>query len=236
MSDKRIILTLDHISKHYNGADGGCSLPVLRDISLTISQGESIAVVGPSGSGKSTLLNIMGGLDRPSSGRVLFEGEDLSKMPDAKLSFFRNQEIGFIFQLHHLLPQCTVFENVLVPTMVHGAKTMSQNNAHQRACDLLKRVGLGEKTDFWPYQLSGGERQRVAVVRALINMPKILLADEPTGSLDRALAEDLVHLLFELNQECGIILIIVTHSTSLARYMERIFILGDGHLTPHCKP
>ncbi|MGA1867296.1 MAG: ABC transporter ATP-binding protein [bacterium] len=237
MTENHIILTLDHIAKYFDGGAGKGPVSVLRDITLTVAQGESIAIVGPSGSGKSTLLNIIGGLDRPSSGSVIFDGKDISKMPDRQLSLMRSRDIGFIFQLHHLLPQCTVFENVLIPTMARrGARKKSDKKDHERARYLLKRVGLGERMDFWPSQLSGGERQRVAVVRALINSPKILLADEPTGSLDRSLAEDLAHLLFELNKECGIILIIVTHSAMLARYMDRIYSLYDGHLTPQSKP
>ena len=200
---------------------------VLHNVSLTVNQGESVAVVGPSGCGKSTLLNIIGTLDRPTSGSVILDGTDVAALPEKELARLRNQRIGFIFQDHHLLPQCTALENVLIPTLAAGSPSLQQQ---QRAADLLDRIGLGKRLDHLPAQLSGGERQRVAVVRALINEPQLVLADEPTGSLDRAAADALGDLLVDLNQQDGVTLIVVTHAPSLAQKMQRTFELHDGQL------
>ncbi len=200
---------------------------VLHNVSLTVNQGESVAVVGPSGCGKSTLLNIIGTLDRPTSGSVILDGTDVAALPEKELARLRNQRIGFIFQDHHLLPQCTALENVLIPTLAAGSPSLQQQ---QRAADLLDRIGLGKRLDHLPAQLSGGERQRVAVVRALINEPQLVLADEPTGSLDRAAADALGDLLVDLNQQDDVTLIVVTHAPSLAQKMQRTFELHDGQL------
>jgi ABC-type lipoprotein export system ATPase subunit len=202
---------------------------VLRDLSLDIAAGESVAIIGPSGSGKSKLLNIIGTLDQPTSGHVWLDGQDLSRLDESQLAAIRNRQIGFIFQSHHLMPQCSVIENVLVPTIA-DKKSRGRGGAPERAEKLLKRVGLGERLHHRPGQLSGGERQRVAVVRALINQPKLLLADEPTGALDRASAQGLAQLLVELNREEGVTLIVVTHALDLARQMGRIVELRDGQL------
>jgi len=220
-----MLLKLDSISKYYDSTDN--SNYVLRDITLNVSNGESLAVIGPSGSGKSTLLNIIGTLDRPSSGKVLLEGKDLSQLDDKQQARVRNREIGFVFQLHHLLPQCTVLENVLVPTLVDKSNNF---DAESYAHDLLERVELKDRLYYRPGQLSGGERQRVAVVRALINHPKLLLADEPTGSLDHANAVSLVRLLNDLNQKEAVTMIMVTHSLELASQMSRTFELRDCKL------
>ena len=201
-------------------------MQVLRNVDLEVRRGESIAIVGPSGSGKSTLLNIIGTLDRPSAGQVFLDGKDLSQLDDAQLAQVRNLQIGFIFQSHHLLPHCNVLENVLVPTLV------TKNDRTERAHKLLERVGLAHRLTHRPGQLSGGERQRVAVVRALINEPKLLLADEPTGSLDRASAAELGQLLVELNREQGLTLILVTHALDLAQRMGRRFEIRRGELAP----
>ena len=201
-------------------------MQVLRNVDLEVRRGESIAIVGPSGSGKSTLLNIIGTLDRPSAGQVFLDGKDLSQLDDAQLARVRNRQIGFIFQSHHLLPHCNVLENVLVPTLV------TKNDRTGRAHKLLERVGLARRLTHRPGQLSGGERQRVAVVRALINEPKLLLADEPTGSLDRASAAELGQLLVELNLEQGLTLILVTHALDLAQRMGRRFEIRRGELAP----
>ncbi|HVF10990.1 MAG TPA: ABC transporter ATP-binding protein [Abditibacteriaceae bacterium] len=229
MSDSAPLLELINITKRYASGDVEAA-PVLNDVTLCIAPGESVAITGPSGSGKSTLLNIMGALDQPTSGRVLLETRDLGQLNGKELAEVRNRQIGFVFQLHHLLPQCTVLENVLVPTLV------SNRSAHQestsRALRLLERVGLSHRLSYRPGQLSGGERQRVAVVRALINAPKLLLADEPTGSLDRAAAENLAQLLVELNREENVTLIVVTHSTELASRMARRLELCGGSLMP----
>ncbi|MBI3192146.1 MAG: ABC transporter ATP-binding protein, partial [Pedosphaera parvula] len=176
-------------------------------------------------------LNIMGTLDRPSSGHVTLAGEDLAALDDQQLARVRNRQIGFIFQAHYLLPQCSVFENVLVPTLA-CADTAVRNGAEDRARRLLERVGLAARFNHRPGQLSGGERQRVAVVRALINQPKVLLADEPTGALDRAAAENLGQLLVDLNQEEGVTLVLVTHALNLAQRMGEVIELRDGRLKP----
>jgi len=225
------ILELLDVAKRYEtgGPDGGPE--VLRGVNLRVAAGESLAVVGPSGSGKSTLLNLIGGLDRPSGGRVLFEGRDLADLSDADLARFRNRRIGFVFQLHHLLPQCTVLENVLVPTLV-GGDGAEKEEAELRAERLLARVGLGDRLTYRPGRLSGGERERVAVARALVNRPALLLADEPTGSLDRRTAENLMALLAELNEEEGVTLVVVTHAETLAARMGRTLELEDGVLVP----
>jgi ABC-type lipoprotein export system ATPase subunit len=188
-----------------------------------------MAVVGPSGSGKSTLLNIIGTLDQPNQGQVLLSGEDVSHLDEATLAAVRNRRIGFVFQAHHLLPHCTVLENVLVPTL--PIKDAAERRAAEpRALKLLDRVGLAGRLAHRPGQLSGGERQRVAVVRALINEPMLLLADEPTGALDRSAAQHLGQLLVELNREQGVTLILVTHALELAARMEKMFELRDGRL------
>lgn len=206
------------------------SLDVLRGIDLRVGASESIAIVGPSGCGKSTLLNILGGLLTPSAGTVTIEGVELSGMKPDELAAFRNTQVGFIFQSHHLLPQCTALENVLIPTLVHGD---AGRDKETRARELLAAVGLGDRLSHRPGKLSGGECQRVAVVRALINGPKLLLADEPTGSLDGEAAGHLGELLVELNQREGVALITVTHSDRLAARMERTLVLADGALVPH---
>ncbi len=202
---------------------------VLKDISLQVSPGAMIAVVGPSGSGKSTLLNIIGALDKPSSGEVTLFGKNLDECDDTELSRIRNREIGFIFQFHHLLPQCTVLENVLIPTIPLGLKKRSEE-VQERAKKLLERVGLSKHMEYFPAQLSGGEMQRVAVVRALINKPKLVLADEPTGSLDKDSSENLGRLMVGMNKEEGTTLITVTHSVDFARLMEKVFKLQNGIL------
>ena len=224
------LLRLIEISKSYQPGTGVEPLKVLSGITLEISEGESVAIIGPSGSGKSTLLNIIGTLDKPTGGKVYLQGEDLSAHNDEKLAEIRNRQIGFIFQAHHLLPQCTVLENVLVPTLASKDKTQFRNGAKERGIQLLQRVGLGDRLSHRPGQLSGGERQRVAVVRALINRPKLLLADEPTGALDRISAQHLAQILIDLNREEGVTLILVTHALDLAEKMQRRFELNDGRL------
>ncbi len=231
MADQKILLELEHVGKKYESPDGVESAPILKDISLNVMEGESLAIVGPSGSGKSTLLNIIGALDRPSTGKVTLDARDLSTLSDNDLAALRNREVGFVFQLHFLLPQCTVMENVLIPTLP-GATRASSDEAARRANLLLDRVGLGARKHYRPGQLSGGECQRAAVVRALINQPRLLLADEPTGSLDAVATEKLIQLLVELNKENKVTLIVVTHSMKLAGRMGRVFNLSDGRLAP----
>lgn len=224
-----MLLELKKITKTFEIPGGEREMIVLEDISFQIDQGESMAVVGPSGSGKSTLLNIIGALDRPTSGDVFFAGKNLANLRDSELSAIRNREIGFIFQLHHLLPQCTVLENVLIPAIPLGIKK-NKNEVLERAKTLLEKVALKERMNFFPAVLSGGELQRVAVVRALINSPKLILADEPTGSLDKESSENLGRLLVDLNREEGVSLITVTHSMDLARRMSKVFNLQNGKL------
>ena len=228
MNDIQPILELDGVSKEYPQPDGQ-PLVVLHDIDLTAQPGETLAVVGPSGSGKSTLLNLIGALDRPTAGTARLGGQDLAELDDAGLAALRNRQVGFVFQLHHLLAQCTVLENVLLPALAAGGVAAG---TEQRGRDLLDRVGLGERLDQRPAQLSGGECQRVAVARALINSPRLVLADEPTGSLDRATSQTVADLLVDLNRSEGTSLIVVTHSQELTARMDRALVLRDGGLEP----
>ena len=222
-------LVLRDVAKAYQSVLDGPPVSVLKGITLDIALGESVALLGPSGSGKSTLLNIIGTLDRPSAGQVLLEDQDLAQLNELQLADFRNRRIGMVFQAHHLLPQCTVLENVLVPTLVCKDAEL-RKGAPERARRLLDRVGLGARLDHRPGQLSGGERQRVAVVRSLINQPRLLLADEPTGALDRASADGLARLLTELNREERVTLIVATHALDLASLMGRRVELQDGRI------
>jgi lipoprotein-releasing system ATP-binding protein len=224
-----MMLELVHVAKKYESPGDTQGLSVLKDITLKVEPGQSLTIVGPSGSGKSTLLNIMGALDYPTSGQVLFDGQDLAAQGQKELAGIRNKQIGFVFQLHHLLPQCTVLENVLVPTLADN-KRPSMKKDSDRAEHLLERVGLKEFLLYRPGELSGGQRQRVAVVRALINNPKLLLADEPTGSLDKDSSENIAELLVELNKSEKVTLIVVTHSLSLAERMGQVMELSDGLL------
>ena len=226
MTGTHPILELADVTKTYPSPDGAGAV-ILDGVSLRVARGESVSIVGPSGSGKSTLLNIMGTLDRPTAGQVMLDGVDLLGLDEKRLAVVRNREIGFVFQLHHLLPQCTVLENALIPSLVNGRAAQAREEARR----LLDRVGLSHRLSYRPGQLSGGERQRVAVVRALINKPKLILADEPTGSLDHAGAEDLGRLLAGLNKQEGVTLVVVTHSAELARSMGRTLQLRDGKLT-----
>ena len=223
------MIELKEISKSYPQPGGG-EIPILRQISLKVQAGESLVVTGPSGSGKSTLLNIIGALDRPSSGTVSFDGQELSDLTERELARLRNRRIGFVFQLHHLLPQCTVLENVLLPTLPLQGESARAGFA-ERASMLLEKVGLAGRSHHRPGQLSGGECQRVSVARSLINAPALVLADEPTGSLDGENAEQLAELLIDLNKSEGTTLIVVTHSEQLAGRMARCFGLRDGRLT-----
>jgi ABC-type lipoprotein export system ATPase subunit len=226
-----VLLELVDVAKYFESPGKSGRQQVLDGISLAIAEGESMAVIGPSGSGKSTLLNIMGALDRPTSGSVQIDGDDLSTLSENELAELRNRELGFVFQLHHLLPQCTLLENALLPT-IPGGRQLDAGEAEGRARRLLERVGLGERIDHRPGQMSGGECQRAAVVRALINRPRLLLADEPTGSLDTASAEKLAELLMELNQEEKVALVVVTHSNELARRMSKRYQILGGRLEP----
>jgi len=224
-----MLLEIKNVSKFYEAPSGPGRTAVLRDVSFELVRGETAAIVGPSGSGKTTLLNIIGGLDKPSSGAVFLAGRNLAELDDEALSGIRNRDIDFVFQLHHLLPQATVLENILIPAIPAGKGRVGEA-VRDRAHQLLERVGLSGRKDYFPAQLSGGERQRTAVVRAFINGPKLVLADEPTGSLDREAATNLARLLVDLNRDEGTALIIVTHSLELARLMDKVFALRDGIL------
>jgi len=218
-------LIVDHVAKQY--PTRGEPLVVLRDISCELSAGENVAILGPSGCGKSTLLHLIGTLDEPTSGTVTLRGENPFSMNEPRLAHFRNRHIGFVFQDHHLLPQLSVLENVLVPALAEGSPNNTQID---RARDLIERVGLTQRIDHRPAELSGGERQRVAAARALIHNPILLLADEPTGSLDRANAKAIGDLLLDLQRQENTMLIVVTHSLELAKQMSRRLELDDGRL------
>jgi lipoprotein-releasing system ATP-binding protein len=224
MSETDTLVRLKQVTKIYDSAVD--KTPVLSALDGSVARGESLAVVGPSGCGKSTLLHLMGALDQPTSGEITFEGRELADLSEAEAAAFRNRSIGFVFQQHHLLPQCSVLENVLAPTVVHP----DAGNARERAEALLIRVGLGERMHYRPGRISGGEAQRAAVVRALINRPKLLLADEPTGSLHPEGASALVDLLLELQREEGMALVLVTHAMDVAQRMDRVLSLRQGQL------
>jgi lipoprotein-releasing system ATP-binding protein len=218
-------LDAQSLAKSYPTVDG--PLGVLADVSLRLDRGQNAAILGPSGSGKSTLLSLLGALDRPSSGRMSLDGVDPFALDDERLAVFRSRKIGFVFQEHHLLPQCSALENVLTPLLADGAAGEADVD---RARRLLERVGLGARATHRPAQLSGGERQRVALARALVRQPVLLLADEPTGNLDRSTAASVVELLLELQAESDAILVAVTHSESLAAKMQRRYELDAGRL------
>ncbi len=218
-------LQADCLTKEYPAR--GEPLRVLRGVSFALAAGETAAIMGPSGSGKSTLLNIVGPLEPATSGRLIVDGQDPTGLDEPALAAFRRRKIGFVFQDHHLLPQCTVLENVLVPTIAEG-RTRPESIA--RARELLDRVGLADRLEHRPGELSGGERQRAAIARALIHQPGLLLADEPTGNLDRSTAARVADLLLELQRHEGMALLVATHSPQLAERMLRCFELDDGRL------
>lgn len=224
-----MIAHLQQVTKIF-GIDSSRPQAVLGGVDLTIAEGETIAIVGSSGSGKSTLLNLLGTLDQPTTGEVTLFGESIKGLGEKELAAIRAGKIGFIFQMHHLLPQLTALENVLLPTLVDTDATR-KNSATERAKCLLEKVGLAEHMDKRPAQLSGGERQRVAVVRALINEPQLLLADEPTGALDETNARDLAELLSQINRDTGVAIVLVTHDLALAKTMSRVGHLQSGKLT-----
>ena len=201
------------------------SLEVLKGIDLTISKGEVVSIVGPSGAGKTTLLQIVGTLDKPDDGRVLYDGVDVLRLKDKEMAHFRNRNIGFVFQFHQLLPEFTSLENVAIPALIGGEK---REDAYARAKELLAFMNLSERMDHKPAQLSGGERQRVAVARALVNRPQVILADEPSGSLDSQNKQELHQLFFRLRDEFGQTFVIVTHDQGLAAQCDRVLHMRDG--------
>ena len=217
-------MTVKSLSKEFDSPIG--RLRILRDISFEVSPGESIAIVGPSGSGKSTLLNIIGSLDTPTSGSIALDGQEITKLPPSGLTAYRRSEVGFVFQDHHLLPQCTALENVLLPVLPVGYTA----EAGEKAVMLLTRLGLASRMGFLPSHMSGGERQRVAIARALINGPSLLLCDEPTGNMDSAGAREIVKIFIEQARESEVMVIMVTHNMELASCFTRRLELKDGCL------
>jgi len=223
------IAELTNVSRQFETVGGSVAATPLTDASLRVEKGESIAIVGPSGSGKSTLLQILGGLDTPTSGTVRIDGQDLSGLSEDAIAKVRNEKVGFVFQAHHLLPQCTVLENVLVPTL--ASKSRSTDEQIQRAGEWIDRLGLSHRAGHRPAQLSGGECQRVAVARALIQGPALLLADEPTGALDTENASQLGDQLAGLAADHGVAVVVVTHWPPLAARMNRTLSLAEGRLS-----
>lgn len=215
------------VSRNFRTPQGG--LEVLNGLSLTVEKGRTLAIVGASGSGKSTLLHILGCLDRPTSGKVLLGGQDTFQMADHQLAAARNRDIGFVFQFHHLLPEFSALENVALPLLVGG---LGKYEALERAGQLMAEVGLAERRLHRPSELSGGEQQRVAVARALVNGPQLLLADEPTGNLDRYSGSAVTDLLWKMNRERGVALVVVTHNQELAKRADRTMELKNGKLWP----
>lgn len=226
MTETDQLLRVHDVHKRFETASE--PVEVLRGISFELREGEALAITGPSGSGKSTLLHLIGSLDRPSAGTIEIGGTDPFRLPEPELAWFRNRTIGFVFQDSHLLPQYTLLENVLVPALAFPGRGMDAPAAEARATELLKRVGLGHRLGHRPGELSGGERQRAAVARALLNRPRLLLCDEPTGSLDRVAAASVADLLFELHEAERTILIAVTHSLDLAARFARRCELVEG--------
>ena len=221
-----VFLETRKLVKHYR--QGELDVSVLKGIDLIVNHGDQIAIMGPSGSGKSTLLHLLGGLDEATAGDVLLDGVNIQRMSQAKLAAIRNKSLGFIYQFHHLLAEFDAVENVAMPLLISGSSITS---ARKRATQLLERVGLGHRLGHKPAELSGGERQRAAVARALINNPQCILADEPTGNLDSASAEQLYQLMARLNKEMGVSLLIVTHDKRLAERMDTVLHMEDGLIT-----
>jgi lipoprotein-releasing system ATP-binding protein len=221
------MLRAEKIYKTYKS--GKRDLQVLRGIDLEIKKGEMLALVGPSGAGKSTLLHIMGGLDRPGSGRVLLDNKDIYKMSDKKRAWTRNNKIGFVFQFYHLLSEFTSFENTIMPALIWGGRPGAKG-ARKKAESLLREFGLGGRLTHRPGELSGGEQQRVAIARALINGPELLLCDEPTGNLDSAMGEEILNILFDLNKKNNTSVVIVTHDKEIAGRSDRVAEIRDGML------
>lgn len=220
-----MIIDIRNLYKNY--LNGEMEVPVLNDVSLCVDEGEFVSIMGPSGSGKSTLMNIVGCLDRPTSGTYLFNGNDVSSMSDDELSDLRNKGVGFVFQQFNLLPRETAVQNVALPLVYAD---VAPGERERRAREALDRVGLSDRADFLPTQLSGGQKQRVAVARAIVNDPSILLADEPTGALDSKSGEQLMDLFCDLNRQ-GMTIVMITHERGVARYARRILMMNDGILT-----
>ncbi len=219
------IISVNHLSKRFH--DGDLDVTVLKDIQLTINTSERIAIVGASGSGKSTLLQLLGGLDKPTQGEVILADKKLNEISDEACGLLRNQNLGFIYQFHHLLPEFTAQENVSMPLML---RKQSINQILTAAAHMLERVGLKQRMQHKPSELSGGERQRVAIARALVTQPKVILADEPTGNLDSKTAQQVFDLMMQLNQELHTAIVMVTHDMQLAQKMDTVYELKEGVL------
>ena len=219
-----MIVQLENVNKSYS--QGREPVPVLHDISMTVEQGEYIAIMGPSGSGKTTLMNLLGCLDVPTSGTYLLEGQDIGSLSDDALADIRNNSIGFVFQTFHLLPKMTALDNVALPLLYRGIPLKERR---ARAAAALKLMGLGDRMDFYPNQLSGGQQQRVAIARAIVGSPKLLLADEPTGALDTASGQQVMELFRELNNQ-GITIIMITHEPEIAALADKTYHILDGEL------
>lgn len=217
------------VTKSYRNEIGNVNREVLGQLSMEINKGKKVAVMGPSGSGKTTLLNLIGTLDKPDSGDIFLDSYNLSEMNRRELLEFRNKKVGFVFQFHHLLPQCTLLENVMLPALV---TKFDKTEVTRRAGELLQLLGIWEQRFNKPGELSGGECQRAAVARALINKPSILLADEPTGSLDARNAEGLMELLVKINREMGVTMVIATHSNDIAMQMDEVYKIVNGKVEP----
>jgi len=222
---EKVVLRCEHLVKRFE--DGDLKVDVLKDINLTVKAGEQIAIIGASGSGKSTLLHCLGGLDKPTSGEILVRGFNIGQLSEAQRGTVRNHGLGFVYQYHHLMPEFTALENVAMPLLLRG---ISQREAQSQAKSMLENVGLEHRIAHKPGEMSGGERQRAAVARALVTSPNCLLADEPTGNLDRKTAEKVYQMMLELNKRQNIAFVIVTHDEQLAHRMEHVYLLEDGEL------
>jgi len=222
-----VILECQQLAMRYQ--QGDLDVSVLRGVDLSINAGERVAIMGASGSGKSTLLHLLGGLEKPTQGKVILDGENLNTISSSKLSKIRNRSLGFIYQFHHLLGEFSLLENVAMPLLIAG---QSVKNARKKSIEILTRVGLGHRVEHKPGELSGGERQRAAIARALINNPKCVLADEPTGNLDSKTAEHIYQLMLELNQELHVSFLVVTHDIDLAKRMDKVLHMEDGLIVP----
>ena len=223
MNEQTAVIHCEQVSKHFH--DGKLDVSVLHDVSLTIKAGEQVAIVGASGAGKSTLLHLMGGLEKPTQGRVTWQGQDLATISQAKLARLRNRVLGFVYQFHHLLPEFSALENVAMPLLLRG---LDKKNIIEKSRSLLNEVGLSNRHKHKLAELSGGERQRVAIARALVTQPPCVLADEPTGNLDAQTAHHVAELMVRLNRESNTSFVIVTHDERLAAKMDRIIRLVDG--------
>ena len=221
----KVVLKCDNVSKSYK--DGQLNVNVLNQLRLEVLEGQSVSIIGSSGSGKSTLMHILGGLDKPTSGSVVLMGQDLSQLGQKQLGLLRNQYLGFVYQFHHLLPEFSALENVMMPLLIGK---MKQAEAEQRAVEMLEKAGLKKRIQHRPSELSGGERQRAAIARALVTRPKCLLADEPTGNLDRKNAQNVLDMMLDLKSELNTSLIVVTHDDELAVRFERVMLMHDGRL------